>query len=325
MAAPVTTPRDPDLNQSRQPVWFPPGEWFDFFNGERHIGPQWSVQYSSLEDIPLFARAGTILPLDGDITDNGTENPEIINLLVFPGKDGHFTLYEDDGVSQGYIKNGGSSIEFDSFWTDSTASVQISPAVGNLKCIPQLRTYHILFRGVDRPDGYSAKLNGSQSNISMDYDETTHTASVGPIKLGIGQSLTVKIHKLDGSILAPNPTISAAILHLLKLARMETVTKWKISTLIDKLRLDISALIDPQINLTPSHLKALIEIITGVGAVRINLPTGGSRFILLNPNHYADFKYLNERSDQLETCETMVSEDLKDGVFDYFGLIKIKL
>jgi alpha-glucosidase (family GH31 glycosyl hydrolase) len=325
MAAPVTTPRDPDLNQSRQPVWFPPGEWFDFFNGERRVGPRWSIQYSSLEEMPLFARAGAIIPLDGNTSNNGTENPESINLLVFPGKEGHFTLYEDDGLSQDYVHNGGSSIKFDSFWTDSTISVRISPAVGNLKCIPELRTYHILFRGVDRPDGYNAKLNGSQLNISMDYDETTHTASVGPIKLGISQCLTVKIHKVNRSILVPKPTIPAAVLRLLKLARMETVTKWKISTLIDKLRLDISALIDPQIRLTDSQLKALIEIITGVGAVKINLPEGSSWILSLNPNHCADFKYLNEKSHQMETCDTMLSEELKDVVFDYFGLIKIKL
>ena len=325
MAAPVTTPLDRDLNRSRQCTWFPPGEWFDFFSGECYAGPQWIIQYHALAHMPLYARAGAILPLQADTAQNGVENPEKIDLLVFPGKDGHFKLYEDDGRSQAYLHGSSCSVEFDSFWTDTTLSVRISPAVGDVKCIPQCRTYRILFRGVDRPDGCTALLDGIRVNVSMDYDQSSHTASMGPLRLGIDQNLFVKIHVLDRPLMAPDSTVEAAVMDLLKLARMETVTKWKISTSIGKLSREITGLVDPELELTASHLTALLETITGAGAVKINLPQGGERVLLLNPNHLAGFKCRGKQSLLVETGEMLLSDEIKPVEVDYFGLIKIEL
>ena len=151
MAAPVVTPLDPDLNLSRQLVWFPPGEWFNFFNGERIAGGQWKAVYSGLEEIPLFAKAGAIVPLAAESSENGTANPDSIDLVVFPGADGTFTLYEDDGVSQKYLTTGGCRTRFDSTWDGSKLAVRISPAVGDTSGIPAVRSYRILFRGVGQP------------------------------------------------------------------------------------------------------------------------------------------------------------------------------
>jgi hypothetical protein len=275
--------------------------------------------------MPLYARAGAILPLQADTAQNGVENPEKIDLLVFPGEDGHFKLYEDDGRSQAYLHGAGCSVEFDSFWTDSTLSVRISPTVGDVNCIPQCRTYRILFRGVDRPDGCTALLDGIRVNVSMDYDQASRTASVGPVRLGIDQDLFVKIHVLDRPLMAPDSTLEAAVMDLLKLARMETVNKWKISTSIGNLSREITGLVDPDLVLTVSHLTALIETITGAGAVKINLPQGGARVLLLNPNHLAGFKFRGKQSLLMETGEMLLSDEIKPVEVDYFGLIKIEL
>ena len=272
MAAPVTAPADPDLNQSRQAIWFPPGEWFDFFTGERHTGAQWKIKYYPLAEIPLFARAGAILPLQADTTQNGCSNPKSVDLTVFPGADGSFTLYEDDGVSRNYQQNGGCCTKFQSNWTDSSWSIHVLPAQGDTSVIPPSRSYRILFRGVDQPDGHRVLSNGAQLDLPATYDQDSRTLIVGPVAMGIEQSLTVEIHAQDRSLLAPPSTVHDAVMRLLKLARMDTVTKWRISTRIAELSQDVTGLADPEMKLTPSHQTALIETFTGAGAIKIHLP-----------------------------------------------------
>jgi alpha-glucosidase (family GH31 glycosyl hydrolase) len=321
MAAPVTSPVESDLNQSRQGIWFPPGEWFDFFNGERYIGSQWKIQYYGLSEIPLFARAGAILPLQAETTHNGVANPDAIDLIVFPGKCGSFKLYEDDGASLEYRREGGCCTEFSSSWTDRSISVRISPAVGDIKCIPQQRTYRVLIRGVDQPDGHSAAVNGKVLDLPIVYEKVSRTVVFGPLVMGMDQDLTVEIHTINRCILAPAYSIDTLVMRLLKRATMDTVTKWKIATMIKEQNQNVTSLAAPELILTTNQLTGLIETITGAGAIELILPQGESRVVLVNPNQFDEFKCRSKILLQVETQGTLLSENLRPVEIDYFGLI----
>jgi alpha-glucosidase (family GH31 glycosyl hydrolase) len=322
MAAPVTTPVDPDLNQSRQIIWFPPGEWFDFFNGERFSGTQWKIQYYGLSEIPLFARAGAILPLQAETTRNGVANPDAIDLIVFPGNSGSFKLYEDDGVSLEYRQKGGCCTEFISSWTDNSISVRISPAAGDIKCIPQQRTYRILIRGVEQPDGHSAAVNGKILDLPIVYEKVSRTVVFGPLVMGVDQDLTVEIHTINRFILAPASSVETLVMRLLKRAKMDTVTKWRIATMIKEQNQDVTSLSAPELILTTNHMTGLIETITGAGAVELILPQGESRVVLVNPNQFDGFKCRSKTLLQVETRGTLLSENLRPVEIDYFSLIQ---
>lgn len=318
MAAPVVNPMDPDINLSRHAVWFPPGEWFDFFNGERFIGSQWKISYYGLDEIPLFAKAGAILPIQAETTKNGTDNPELINLLVFPGKDGYFKLYEDDGYSQEYRKNEGCSTEFFSILNGSTFSVRISPAIGDTKCVPQTRSYQIMFRGVDRPSAKSVLLNGHPIEAPMAYDENTRTAAIGPIEMRIDQSLIVELQK--ATYKSPDCSIEEKIMGLLRRARMETMTKWKISSRIKEVCNDVTFLADLDLKLTHNHLIALIETITDTGVVELPIPEGESHVLFINPNQLSGFKCRSRKPIIIDPAGTILSNINQLVEVDYFGL-----
>jgi len=320
MVAPVVSPMHPDINQSRQAIWFPPGEWFDFFNGEQFTGPEWKIRYFGLDEIPLFAKAGTILPLQAETTVNGPDNPKMIDLLVFPGLNSHFILYEDDGFSQTYRKKGGCSTEFSSTWNNSTHSVHISPATGDTQCIPQTRTYRVMFRGIDRPIEQSIYLDDFALDVPMTYDETTKTATIGPVEMEINRSLKVELHTMNQS--DPVIRLRSTLMSLLKRARMETMTKWKISTQIDALYQDVSLLADPDLELTEWHLIALIETITNAGMIEINIPEEGKRVLLTNPNQLTGFKCESKELLKIDPQGSMISKENSPLKVDYFGLIK---
>ncbi|MFT3891498.1 MAG: hypothetical protein QM730_07695 [Anaerolineales bacterium] len=100
LAAPFVTPHNEDTNLAQELVWLPEGDWFNFFDGERFSGNRWHTIYGTLEDIPIFARAGAIVPLSASAD---VSVPDHLIVKIFPGMDGEFLLYEDDGVSGSYL------------------------------------------------------------------------------------------------------------------------------------------------------------------------------------------------------------------------------
>jgi len=87
------------------PVYLPDGLWYDYWTNEPIQGGRWIDSPAPLDRIPLYVKAGSILPLGEVMPYIPNEKPtgfEQVTLLVYPGADGAFTLYEDDGVSLGY-------------------------------------------------------------------------------------------------------------------------------------------------------------------------------------------------------------------------------
>lgn len=83
-------------------VYLPAGTWHDWWTGESLAGGRWVERQVDLATLPLYVRAGAILPIDPvrQYTAQAVDGPTL--LRVFPGADGTFTLYDDDGIGLGY-------------------------------------------------------------------------------------------------------------------------------------------------------------------------------------------------------------------------------
>jgi alpha-glucosidase (family GH31 glycosyl hydrolase) len=325
MAAPVTSPIDPEIGKAKQAIWFPLGDWFEFFSGNHHEGDRWEINYSNLEDIPLFAKAGSIIPLQAETKLNGAGNPKKINLHVFPGKEGSFTLYEDDGTTQDYLIQGGANTVFHSHLTESSLSVTISPVEGETRHIPADRSYCILFRGVPCPERMSVSLDDRPFEVKFTYDSTTLTAATELFKLAPHQRLTVEMKTPAGQILAEKPDLRTRLIPFLKGMKIENVTKWKIGTLVEGLQKDIRGLNHAQIKLTPDQKIALIEMITGAGAVSLEHPQNGKKVVLVNANQLPGFKCRNPKQIQIHKWGTVITKAKSGITLDYFGLVQKKM
>lgn len=87
----------------RQATLLPAGcEWFDFWTGQRHAGGQRVERDYTLDEFPLFVRAGAIVPLGPVVEHTGQAPDAPWEIRIYPGADGHFTLYEDDGETYRY-------------------------------------------------------------------------------------------------------------------------------------------------------------------------------------------------------------------------------
>ena len=87
IAAPVIAPSDPKTGFAVKRVWFPPGVWTNFFTGEQVAGGEWRDVHAGLEDIPVYAKAGAIIPLAPKVSWGGIENPTELDIYIFPGAD----------------------------------------------------------------------------------------------------------------------------------------------------------------------------------------------------------------------------------------------
>jgi hypothetical protein len=100
LVAPVTSPGA----VAPTTVWLPPGRWVDYFTGATFTGPITTTLSVPLSRMPVFVRAGGIIPEQPSTATSATHGVTPLVLDVFPGSSGSFTLYSDSGTGLGYTK-----------------------------------------------------------------------------------------------------------------------------------------------------------------------------------------------------------------------------
>ena len=144
--APILTASDAGTTAAVRKVWYPAGTWFNFFTGEQVTGGAWHDVTATLEDIPVYAKAGAIVPLAPKVGWGGIENPTELDIYIFPGADNTFDLYEDDGETTDYQRGKYAITCFE--LKDDTFTIH--PALGDISVIPTQRTYRIhINRSID--------------------------------------------------------------------------------------------------------------------------------------------------------------------------------
>ena len=96
MVAPITESLDPVFHSASVSVWFPDGVWYDFFHDWKYEGKGKLTVFRASQDIPVFARAGAIIPMDAQ-PQTGVELPEMLDWHLFPGDNRSFVLVEGEG------------------------------------------------------------------------------------------------------------------------------------------------------------------------------------------------------------------------------------
>jgi alpha-D-xyloside xylohydrolase len=124
LVAPVT-----QYKARSRKVYLPAGtSWYDFYSGRSMPGGQTITAAAPYERMPLFVRAGSIVPTGPEIQHTGNNSHSPVTLNVYTGADGSFSLYEDDGVSRQYLHGQYSRIPLR--WDESTKTLTIDAREG---------------------------------------------------------------------------------------------------------------------------------------------------------------------------------------------------
>lgn len=117
-------------------------QWYDFWTGNKFDGGQTIIAQAPIETIPLFVKAGSIIPM-GPYLQFATEKPaDVIELRIYPGSDGTFLLYEDENDNYNYEKGQFSTIEF--IWNDKDRLLKISARNGSFSGMLNKRKFSIV-------------------------------------------------------------------------------------------------------------------------------------------------------------------------------------
>ena len=106
-------------------VYLPDGLWYDWWTGERTAGGRTVSRAVDLATMPIYVRAGAIIPVDPVRQYTGQPITEPTTIRVYSGVNGQYTLYEDDGISQDYLRNRGTWTRM--IWDDRTKQLTIEP------------------------------------------------------------------------------------------------------------------------------------------------------------------------------------------------------
>lgn len=148
MVSPVT---DPGVDQRR--VYLPNTTWTNFWTGESSSGGKFVMAAAPLATLPLFVRAGSILPLGPAMEYSGQKPEDPIELRVYPGADADFTLYEDDGLTYDYEKGAYATIPM--HWDDARHTLTLGARQGSLPGMLERRTFNMVWVGPGHGVGVS--------------------------------------------------------------------------------------------------------------------------------------------------------------------------
>ncbi|MBW4889983.1 DUF5110 domain-containing protein [Mucilaginibacter sp. HMF5004] len=177
LVSPVTeqlySGKNASANKHTRDVYLPgTGLWYDFWTGQLYNGGQTIAAETPLNTIPLYIKAGSIIPIGEDM-EYATQKPaKNIELRIYPGANGSFELYEDENDNYNYEKGHFSTLTFN--WNDRAKQLTISPTKGTFAGMLKSRQFNIVL--VDASHG-----NGGGEALKIDK-RVTYTGKAMSVK-----------------------------------------------------------------------------------------------------------------------------------------------
>ena len=220
VVAPVVDPMDKASMRGKADAWLPQGDWFDFFDGRRYVaadpaGRRLAV-WRTIDRIPVFAKAGGIVPMQSDPLSDMTVNPRALDVVIFPGADGSFAMREDSGEFREVCADAAAAQESATAvtamtwqWDDGRSpQFVIEASTGNTSVVPERRDWTLIFRGVARSamqvivggEAWDKDLVGT---TVVDYDAETLSLSVKLVD--VPSSARIQVLFPQGLALAESP------------------------------------------------------------------------------------------------------------------------
>ena len=136
--------------------------WYDFWTGQRYSGGKTVTLQTSFDRVPMFVRAGSILPLGPEMQYVGEKSWDNLEMRVYPGADAQFTLYEDEGDGYNYEKGAYTTILFS--WNDRSRTLTIGDRKGQYPGMLQSRQFTVVL-----PDGTTKTVSyqGQQLTVTL--------------------------------------------------------------------------------------------------------------------------------------------------------------
>ncbi len=166
LVCPILDRKDETMNRTIHRFFIPDGIWYDFITGKKFPGNKKYVSFFKEDDYPVFAHAGSIIPLSNRSDYNNTGLPTDLEIQIFPGVSNTYTLYEDDGVSSLYREGYYLKTSIDYNYLRNNYTVIIRSIDGKSGIVPDKRNYKMVFRNTKQAEDVTAYFNSSKIEVN---------------------------------------------------------------------------------------------------------------------------------------------------------------
>ena len=143
--SPITEKKNYVMNRVIHKLYMPDGVWYDYFTGKKYRGNKRYTSFYKDEDYPVFVKEGSIIPLAPNKY-NDTGLPAELEILIFPGENNTYSIYEDDGKSLDYQNGNYIITNIELLSKKNSYNLTILPVEGKVGILPKTRDYKIRFR-----------------------------------------------------------------------------------------------------------------------------------------------------------------------------------
>jgi alpha-D-xyloside xylohydrolase len=150
-------------------VYLPKGTWYDFWTGAKAEGGKYIDAEAPLEKLPLFVRAGSIIPMGPTMEWSTQKAADPIEVRIYAGADGDFTLYEDENDNYDYTKGQHATIPL--HWNDAARTLTIGARQGSFPGMLQKHTFNVVVVGEQRGVGVNELAAGRRIEYTGDRVE----------------------------------------------------------------------------------------------------------------------------------------------------------
>ncbi|GMV04496.1 MAG: alpha-xylosidase [Gemmatimonadota bacterium] len=206
MVAPVTAPADSASGLAAVTLWLPPGEWVEWASGAHLRGPAVVERTYLLDEIPVFARAGAVIPMMEPALRVGAASGDPLVVTAFPGDSGEVRVYEDAGNDTGYLRGEFARTPIRLWWGGGTrTAVTVLPTEGTYPGQSAERRVTIRIPGVLPPDSVTEngvavpyRRDGSAPGWHYDGDAVAMEVRLAALPVTSGRVVAVFFPEAGG-------------------------------------------------------------------------------------------------------------------------------
>lgn len=253
LVSPITKPADKETMCGCATTFLPEGDWYDFFTNDRYVGGRVFDAYRKAEDMPVFVKAGGIVPMAKLGHINDIENPENLRIKVYAGANNTFEMYEDDGETMEYASGKYAITKMQLAWGDKPV-FRISKPQGDF-VIPE-RNIEVEFIGINDNKNIKVTEDGKDKAFEAVWRDGVLVVKTETVSGNIEIAFTspVEIKKND---------VVAKVEEFLRYAEAGIIAKERVFAGIKSRKTTVARLADIYASdFSPEMKSALTEIIT---------------------------------------------------------------
>jgi alpha-glucosidase len=208
VVAPITKPMDHDSLLTQQNIWIPKGEWIERATGKHFTGPRAVDRSFSIDQIPVYVKAGAIVPMQPQMRFTGEKPINPLIVTVYPLADGQtssYTLYEDASDSEAYKRSVCAWTRMRAKQSGDGLTVDVDPVLGAYPNMLEQRAYEIRLPGDWPPD--SVTVNGTSVGLvkkagqpGWQFEGNTLTTVITVPLASVHNRTHIIIHRAPGSL-----------------------------------------------------------------------------------------------------------------------------